>query len=299
MPNNPVAPRKSIVLLTGLLLSSLTSTSFILFLEVKDKSLKNVDQAKAQLRLTVLGVIPWMHESPSASFTTSNLNDSSREIVFIDDSLFPVSQSYLTLQTNLQFLQSNNGIKVIVVTSSISQEGKSTIIFNLSQTMAQRGKRVLLVDADLHHDERYSISNLSNQLGLGSNPLGLNNSLTVKINYQKAIKPLTENIDILTFGLGNPNIIDYLDNSAMTLLLENVSADYDFVFIDTPPLVTNSDALIMGQIADGIVLVVRPGLVDTVAMNIAKEHLEQSGQNVLGMVINGVIRDNEPHQYYC
>ncbi len=299
VPKKPVSPRKSLSLLSGLLLSSLTSLTSILFLEITDKSLKNVDEAKARLGLPVLGVIPRIHKSLRASLPTSNLKDSNRAIVVKDDSLVPVSQSYWMLQTNLQFLQSNNGIKVIVVTSSIPQEGKSTVTFNLSQSMAQKGQKVLLVDADLRLDERHSASNLSNQLGLSFNEVGLNDVLALKINYQAAIKQVTENIDILPAGLGAPDTIAQLDSSAMALLLEKVSADYDFVIIDTPSLMTNSEALVMGKKADGIVLVVRPGLVDAVAINIAKERLEQSGQNVLGMVVNGVIRDNEPHQYYC
>ena len=297
VPEKPFSVRKSLVVLQGLLLGSLASIASILFLETKDKSLKNVDEAKVRLGLPVLGVIPWMHESLQASL---NLQDSNRAIVVRDVSLVPVNQSYWILQTNLQFLQSNNGIKVIVVTSSIPQEGKSTVIFNLSQSMAKKGQKVLMVDADLRLDKGHLASNLSNEVvGFCFNEIGLSDVLNLKINYQKAIKQVTENIDILTSGFGTPDIVDYLDSSAMPLLLEKVSADYDFVIIDTPPLVTNSEALVMGQMADGIVLVVRPGLVDAFAINIAKERLEQSGQNVLGMVVNGVIRDNEPHQYYC
>ncbi len=84
----------------------------------------------------------------------------------------------------------------------------------------------------------------------------------------------------------------------MTSLVKQFAADYDFVVIDTPSLITASEALVLGKIADGLILVVRPGSIDSVGINIAKERLEQSGQNVLGIVVNGIITDNEPHKYY-
>jgi capsular exopolysaccharide synthesis family protein len=157
--------------------------------------------------------------------------------------------------------------------------------------MAQRGQKVLLVDADLHRPQQHQVSNLSNQVGLS-------NVLVGEIEYQTAIKQVTNNLDILTAGVAPPNPIALLDSQAMTSLVEQFSGDYDFVIIDTPPLMAASEALVLGKIADGVVLVVRPKLVDSVGVRIAKERLEQSGQNVLGIVVNGVIPANELHSYY-
>ena len=305
VPEKPVSARKSLTIVTGLLLGSLASIGSIWFLEQTDKSLKTVDEAKMLLGLPVLGVIPQIKESARASLSTSNLKDSNRAMVFKNDSIvplsqsyFPLSQSYRMLRTNLRFLQSHNEIKSLVVTSSIPQEGKSTVTFNLSQSMAERAQKVLLVDADLRLGEQNSSSNLSHRLGLSINQLGLSDVLAGKINYQTAIKQVMKNIDIMPAGIGFLNPIAYLDSPAMASLLEKFSTDYDFVIIDTPHLIANSEALVLGKMSDGIVLVVRPGLVDAVGINIAKELLQQSGQNVLGIVVNGVIPDNEPHQYY-
>lgn len=305
VPEKPVSARKSLTIVTGLLLGSLASIGSIWFLEQTDKSLKTVDEAKMLLGLPVLGVIPQIKESARASLSTSNLKDFNRAMVFKNDSIvplsqsyFPLSQSYRMLRTNLRFLQSHNEIKSLVVTSSIPQEGKSTVTFNLSQSMAERAQKVLLVDADLRLGEQNSSSNLSHRLGLSINQLGLSDVLAGKINYQTAIKQVMKNIDIMPAGIGFLNPIAYLDSPAMASLLEKFSTDYDFVIIDTPHLIANSEALVLGKMSDGIVLVVRPGLVDAVGINIAKELLQQSGQNVLGIVVNGVIPDNEPHQYY-
>lgn len=291
VPEKPVAPRKSLSLLTGFFLGSLTSLATVWLLEIRDKSIKTVEEARALLGFPLLGVIPLIGKSVQASLPPGDLEYSNRAIVVRDYPFVPFSESYQMLQTNLKFLRSDNTIKVIVITSSIPQEGKSTVTANLALSMAQRGQKVLLVDADLHRPQQHQVSNLSNQVGLS-------NVLVGEIEYQAAIKQVTNNLDVLTAGVAPPNPIALLDSQAMTSLVEQFSADYDFVIIDTPPLMAASEALVLGKMADGVVLVVRPGLVDSVGVNLAKERLEQSDQNVLGIVVNGVISANEPHSYY-
>ncbi|MBE9168018.1 polysaccharide biosynthesis tyrosine autokinase [Pleurocapsales cyanobacterium LEGE 06147] len=291
VPEKPVAPRKSLSVLTGLLLGSLVSIATISLLETRDKSIKTVEEARGLLGFPLLGVIPLMGKSVKASLPPDNLEDFNQAITVRDYPLIPFSESYRMLQTNLKFLRSDNTIKVIVVTSSIPQEGKSTVTANLALSMAQRGQKVLLVDADLRRPQQHHVSNLSNQMGLS-------NVLVREIEYQAAIKQVTNNLDVLTGGIAPPNPIALLDSQTMTSLVEQFSADYDFVIIDTPPLMAASEALVLGKMADGVVLVVRPGLIDSVGVNIAKERLEQSGQNVLGIVVNGIISDNEPHSDY-
>lgn len=291
VPEKPVAPRKSLSLLTGLLLGSLASITTIWLLEIRDRSIKTVEEARELLGFPVLGVIPLIGKSVEASLPPGEIEYSNQAIIVRDYPLTPLSESYQMLQTNLKFLRSDRAIKVIVITSTIPQEGKSTVTANLALSMAQRGQKVLLVDADLHRPQQHQVSNLSNQVGLS-------NVLVGEIEYQTAIKQVTNNLDILTAGVAPPNPIALLDSQAMTSLVEQFSGDYDFVIIDTPPLMAASEALVLGKIADGVVLVVRPKLVDSVGVRIAKERLEQSGQNVLGIVVNGVIPANEPHSYY-
>jgi succinoglycan biosynthesis transport protein ExoP len=290
-PEQPVAPRKSLSLVTGLLLGGLGSIATISLLETRDKSIKTVEEARGLLGFPLLGVIPLMDKPATASLPAEDLEDFNKAIVVPNYPLIPFSESYRMLQTNLKFLRSDNTLKVIVVTSSIPQEGKSTVTANLALSMAQRGQKVLLVDADLRRPQQHNVSNLSNQVGLS-------NVLVGETEYQAAIKQVANNLDVLTAGIAPPNPIALLDSQAMASLVEQFAADYDFVMIDTPPLMAASEALILGKMADGVVLVVRPGLADSVGVNIAKERLEQSGQNVLGIVVNGITADNEPHSYY-
>jgi capsular exopolysaccharide synthesis family protein len=103
---------------------------------------------------------------------------------------------------------------------------------------------------------------------------------------------------VLTAGVIPPNPVALLDSKKMASLIENFSKNYDCVIIDTPPLAGIADAPILGKMADGILMVVRPKVVDSASANAAKEFLARSGQHVLGLVANGVIIKNEPDSYF-
>ena len=104
--------------------------------------------------------------------------------------------------------------------------------------------------------------------------------------------------DILTAGLIPPNPLALLDSKRMACLIEYFSDRYDFVIIDTPPLIHAADALTLGQMTDGVLFVARPKLLDSTSAKAAKELLERSGQKVLGLVVNGFILENEPDSYF-
>jgi capsular exopolysaccharide synthesis family protein len=196
------------------------------------------------------------------------------------------------LQANLKFVNSDKELKVIVVTSSVPQEGKSTVSANLAVVMAHSGRRVLLVDADMRRPVQHKILDLLNEAGLS-------NVLVGQAELRTVIKEVRDNLYVLSAGVIPPNPMALLDSQRMASLINYFSNSYDFVIIDTPSLNVAADALILGQMADGVLLVVRPGVVDSASAASAKEFLEQSGQNVLGQVINGVVPENKLYNYYA
>jgi Mrp family chromosome partitioning ATPase len=107
-----------------------------------------------------------------------------------------------------------------------------------------------------------------------------------------------ENLDVLPSGVVPPNSLALLNSQRMASLVEEFSNNYDFVIFDTPPLVLTADAITLGKMADGILLLARPGVVDRVSASASKEFLVRSGQRVLGLVVNGVSTENEPDSYF-
>jgi capsular exopolysaccharide synthesis family protein len=202
-----------------------------------------------------------------------------------------ISEAYRMLQANLRFLSPDQDLKVIVVTSSVPKEGKSTVSTNLAVAIAQLGNQVLLIDADLHHPQQHHIWDLTNEVGLSE-------VIVNQAELKKAVKHVMPNLDILPSGVIPPNSLALLGSKRMNSLVEDFSQTYDFVIVDTSPLLLVADALTLSKMSDGILLVTRPGVIDKVSAKAAKERLEQSGQNVLGLVVNGVMSENEPDSYF-
>ncbi len=213
------------------------------------------------------------------------------KIVVQDRAYSSIATAYQMLVANLKFLCFAQGFKTLAVTSTQRQEGTSTVCANLAWTLAQSGRRVLLVDGNLHHPAQHEIWGLPNQVGLSNVILG-------DAELKSAIAEVSPNLKVLTSGVLPSNPMALLDSQQISALIQQFSHTYDLVIIDTPSLKVAADALILGQKADGIFLVVRPGIVDSQNAAFAKQLLDKSGQHVLGLVVNGVIPQNEPQSYY-
>ncbi len=291
VPDQPMAPTQALYLVAGFLLSGLISLATILILEATDKSIRTIEEAKELFGYTLLGIIPSLGKFKKNNPRNRYSELSAPEIVVRDNPRSLISESYRMLQANLKFMSSDKPIKVIVVTSAVPQEGKSTVSANLALAIAQREHKVLLVDADLYNPLQHHIWDLPNQVGLS-------NVLVGEVELKVAIKEVMNNLSVLTAGVMPPSPAALLDSLRMAWSIKDCSTDYDHIIIDTPALSVAADAPILGGMADGVLLVVRPGIVDSASATSAKEILQQSGQNVLGMVINGVVPDREPYSYY-
>ena len=290
VPDEPISS-VMISYLSSALMSILAACMTIYILEMKDKSIKTIDEAKELLELTLLGVIPTATKWKKTSKNHQANESYSQRIIIRDFPRSSISEAYRMLRANLNFISADKELKVIVVTSSVPQEGKSTVAANLATAMAQMDRQVLLIDGDLHRPVQHKIWDVINNQGL-SNLIFKQEEITA------IIKKVMPNLDILTSGIVPPSPASLLDSQRMATLMANFSDKYDFVIVDTPALNVAADAVTLGQMADGVLLVVRPGVVDSVNATFAKELLAKSGQNVLGQVVNGLIVKNEPHSYY-
>jgi polysaccharide biosynthesis transport protein len=290
--NIPIEPKKSLALIAGVLLGSLLGGLAAFILESRDRSIKTIKEAKAIFGLTVLGVIPTFGKQKKGGFLNRSEDDLQiPEVIVRDHPRSMVSESYRMLQSNLKYLNSDQPIKVIVITSSLAGEGKSTVAANLAAAMAQAGQKVLLVDADLHQPTQHRIWDIPNYPGLS-------NVLVGETAPAAGTTEAMTHLEILSAGVLPPNPAALLDSQRMNSLIETWKRNYDFVVVDTPALSASSSASILGKMTDGLLLVVRPTVADAASAALTKTILGQSQQQVLGQVVNGVIASNEPYGHH-
>ncbi len=285
---NPVSLSKKITLGGGIVLGSLFYIITAFILELLDPSVKTSKEVRSLMGYRVLGMIP---SSRKKALLPSAGDRIAAEHQMIEAPHSVSSEAYKMLLTKLQFLNADlQQQKVIVVTSSVPREGKSTVSANLAAARAEMGSRVLLIDADMHHPRQQDIWNLSNEIGL-------NEVLLDRVPLHQAVRPVMPNLDVLSSGNLPHNSLALLNSEKMSYLIDYVKHKYDFVIIDTPPILLMADVLTLSKHTDGILMVVRPGVVDPGSAVASRELLEGSRQKVLGLVVNDVIIEYEPDSY--
>ncbi|MDJ0532553.1 MAG: polysaccharide biosynthesis tyrosine autokinase [Xenococcaceae cyanobacterium MO_207.B15] len=290
VPKKPIRPQY-VGYLASVGLGCLGATLMIALAEITDYSLKNIEEAKQIFGYTWLGIIPDNERVPILQTTQLNSESSLPRIIVRDYPAGAASESYRMLQSNIKFLSTYKELKTIVVTSSVSQEGKSTVAANLACGMAQAGHKVLLIDGNLHNP-------LQHQIWKTTSERGLSNVITEKIDAKLVTQEVFPRLYLISSGMIPSSPATLLDSSRMKEVVDNWRKSYDFVIIDTPALDLAADAPILGRIADGVLLVVRPDRVHPLKASFAKELLQKSGQNVLGIVFNKINPQAESKNYF-
>ena len=203
-----------------------------------------------------------------------------------------MAESYRALRTSLLLTFPGGPPKVILITSALPEEGKTTTSVNSAIVLAQKGTRVLLIDADLRRPS------IHKTLGMGPT-LGLSNVLTGTANLQQAIIPSTilPDLFLLPAGTPPPNPAELLASTKMKNVLEELRKHYDHIVIDSPPTLSVTDAVVMSTAADAVVLVIRSGHTTKPALRRARDILLQVNARVCGVLVNAV-NLNSPDYYY-
>ncbi|MEH2101690.1 MAG: polysaccharide biosynthesis tyrosine autokinase [Nostoc sp.] len=286
LPKKPVSPRIALNLALGGFLGFFLAIAAALLLEAGDKSVKTTEEAQQLLDYPLLGTIPVFDQKAKLA-----RGESLTELPVLNNPYSSVNAAFEMLQINLGFTFSDKQLKVIVVSSSVMNEGKSFVAANLAIATAQMGKRVLLIDADMrrpHQHEMWQQPNL----------MGLSNVLVGQATLAEAAKEVMINVELLSSGMIPPNPAALLDSQRMNGLLQQAAQDYDCVIIDTPPLSILADASIIGKMADGMLLVARPGIVNSAAAKTTKALIQHSRVPVLGMVVNGLTTGDNYYSYH-
>ena len=201
------------------------------------------------------------------------------EITFEDNSNYFIKEAFNTLRTNVLF--SGKNVKTIVVTSCFAHEGKSTVSFEMSRSLAEAGKQVLLIDADLR--KSVMVSRHTKERGI----CGLSQLLSGQISMDKAIyHTQVEGLDIVFSGPYPPNPTELVGQAAFKEFLDANRDAYDYIIVDAPPLGLVIDAAVISSVCDGAILVINTGHVKYRFAQTVKDQLDKSGCKLLGVVLN-------------
>ena len=212
-------------------------------------------------------------------------NTSHRKLYTVgSDAPFQYVEAYKSLRTNLEFLSTSGNCKTILITSSVPEEGKSNVALNLAMTLTASGNRVVLVDCDLRK------ATISRYLRIPRNHAGLTNVITAK--DEGALAAAVERVKdsgmtVVNGGTIPPNPTELLSAPQTEKFFASLHKAFDYVIVDTPPVSLVTDAAVLCRMADGVLLVVRPGVTTIQSAQLSKKNLEAVNAHILGVVMNG------------
>jgi len=297
-PTAPIEPNIPRNLAFAFMLGLTSGVGLAFLLEGMDNTVRTTEEAQMISGLAPLGMIPMGSRTAREDGGGSKrlVIASSKEAVELITQVRPQSQmaeSYRALRTSL--LLSNLGAppKVIMVTSALPQEGKTTTSINCAVVLAQKGVRVLLIDADLRRPS------IHKTLGMGPRS-GLSNVLTGSSTLEQAItrSPILPNLSVLPAGTPPPNPAELLASTNMRDMLEELRGQYDHIVVDTPPTLSVTDAVVLSPRADAIVLVIRSGQTTKQALRRSRDILMQVNAKVAGVLLNAVDLSSPDYYYY-
>ncbi len=278
--------RQRIIL--GVLVGLLLGLAGAFFLEYLDQTVKTSADIERVLGVPVLGTIP---HDPKLITRSGGRRGGMVTISHLDPDE-PSVESYRALRTNVTFVGAEKPLQFISVTSPAPREGKSTTAINLALTLAQSGRRTILIDGDLRR------SSVHRAFGLVQEP-GLTDVLIGGVSASEGIRPeVAPSLDLLPSGSTPPNPSELLGSAAMDALIAELRHDYEYVIMDTPPTLPVTDAAVVATNADATILVVKSGDTEESSAQRAIDQLRRVRARIAGAVLNSVTQRKDPQYSY-
>lgn len=271
-PKVPIKPNKKKNLALGLVLGLMLGIGLVFLLDYMDQTIKTAEDVKTKLGLNVLGLIPRI------PFADEDSEMPRKRLVTTLAPKSPVVEAFRALRTNLNYITAKEKHKIIMVTSSLPSEGKSTVAGNLAVVLAQSGAKVLLVGCDLRRPQLFDMFGVRNEPGLVNLLMDAD---------QKAMRHFSNpRLDFLPAGTIPPNPAEILDSRRMAKLLASFRESYDYVVLDAPPVLPVTDAQILAPKADINLVVIEPCRVPEKAALHMVESLRAVDARISGAILN-------------
>jgi capsular exopolysaccharide synthesis family protein len=291
-PVSPTMQAPSSIILSTTVFFLLGGIVIVFILEGLDTGLHNIQEIEAVMEMPSLAIIP---QAKRASLEqTAEMSTAQRNIYVLTQPKSQYTEAFRALRTSLLLATTGQPPKFILFTSAMPSEGKTTMASNLACILAQSDAHVLLLDADLRR------SNIHHRFGL-TGKLGLTTVLAGTSTLEEAVQHVPEvpNLDILPSGPVPPFPTEMLGSETMRELMERLGKKYTHVVIDSPPVLSVTDAVVVGRMVDAVVLVVRHGKSNKNVMRRARDLLARSGAPMAGLVLNAVdVNSPDYYGYY-
>lgn len=290
LPTWPEQSSNMMPVLTAAAVGLVLAAAVAYVLEYLDDSIRTPDQLSRMTGYATLAGIAEIRSDPSKLITLSRPHS-------------PTSEAYRVLRTAIQFaIAGDDAKRILLISSAVPQEGKSTTAANLAVVMAQTGNRVLLIDADLRRPSQHRIFGLANKKGMSSLLLQYNLSdkdESLQALLEETVQETTlDTLHVMTCGPIPPNPSELLVNRKMDNLLTKVSDEYDFVILDSPPVLSVTDASVLSAKSDAMLLVVKAARSRKQYVKQLTSRLNELNANVLGFVLNALAPKSEGHSAY-
>jgi len=282
VPRYPVKPRTLMNTLLAAVVGCMLAVGVAFLIEYLDDTIKTSEDVSQTLELSTLGAVTRMNISVGEEGLVAALQPRS-----------PVAEAYRALRTNIQFSTVDRPLKTLLVTSTSPREGKSTTVANLAVVMAQAGLSVIVVDSDLRRPDLHKFFGLANSQGLTN---ALLESTATSDGYLQATA--VEKLQVLTSGPLPPNPSELLGSQRMKGLIEQLKGQADVLIFDSPPLLAVTDAAVLANEVDAVLLVVEAGATRRGAVLQARETMTKVGANLLGVALNKLSAKGAGGYYY-
>jgi succinoglycan biosynthesis transport protein ExoP len=312
VPTHAAYPRKRVFILIAIALGTVLGASIAFFLNYLDNTIRTPEELTAVVHVATLGVVPSFDYdererkrraqgtseeivplSHQASLKPIVAGQAQLPIAFLKDSRSLISEAYRTIRTGLLLSQAGEPPRTILVSSAQSSEGKTTSSVNIAVCLASAGGRVVIIDADLRRPSLYTHFNINPDApGIVEVIAGLQTVDDVIVR-----EPI-KRVSVIPCGRIPPNPAELLGSLEMATLIDRLSTEYDYVIIDSPPILPVTDSVILSRYVDGVVLVVKAGETPKKVLKDAKHRLQAVGARFLGAVLNNVDVGSGEYRYY-
>lgn len=299
----PVAPRRLTTVLAALFLSTLFGMGLALFLEFLDDTIRTTEEIESYLQLPALAAIPTIDSIPKRRLLLVGNTEkpeeedlTNSELLIYADSRSSLAEAYRQLRTSILLSTAGHAPKSLLITSSLPSEGKTTTATNTAISLAQTGAKVLIIDADMRRPRLHSVFNVGNGEGLST-------ILSSELNDAEILKVIKTDegtkLNLLTSGPIPPNPAELIGSEQMANLLKTLQKHFTHVVVDSPPITSFTDGVLIASMVDGVILVVHSGKSSRQVVRRAKQLLQDVGAKIFGVVLNNVnLRSQDNYYYY-